>query len=165
MNKWKEEGRAVKYVRMDNAPENFKFIQIANGQKWKLNLTEEATGAATPQRNSLVEKKFATHTARMRAMMKNAECDDEQRTYLVNEALNCAVMLDWLVVSEINGIHKTRAEHYEGKIPKFAKHLRIWGEAGVVKTRTIKTSKLQDRGVTMMFVGYNLNMGSDVYRM
>jgi len=64
MNKWKEEGRAVKYVRMDNAPENFKFIQIANGQKWKLNLTEEATGAATPQRNSLVD------TARMRAMMK-----------------------------------------------------------------------------------------------
>jgi len=30
MNKWKEEGRAVKYVRMDNAPENFKLIQIAN---------------------------------------------------------------------------------------------------------------------------------------
>ena len=51
LNKWKEEGRAVRYARMDNAPENFKFIQIANGQKWKLNLTEEATGAGTPQRN------------------------------------------------------------------------------------------------------------------
>jgi len=48
MNKWKEEGRAAKYVRMDNAPENFKFIQIANGQQWNLNLTEEATGTATP---------------------------------------------------------------------------------------------------------------------
>ena len=35
----------------------------------------------------------------------------------------------------------------------------------MVKTRTVKTSKLQDRGVTMMFVGYNLNMGSNVYRM
>ena len=98
-------------------------------------------------------------------MMSNAECEDTQRTYLVNEALNCAVMLDWLVVIEIDGVAKTRAEHYDGKIPKFSKNLRIWGEAGVVKTRTVKTSKLQDRGVTMMFVGYNLNMGSDVYRM
>jgi len=26
MNKWKEKGRAVKYVQIDNAPENFKFI-------------------------------------------------------------------------------------------------------------------------------------------
>ena len=85
LNKWKQEGRAVKYVRMDNAPENFKFIQIANGQKWKLNLTEEATGTGTPQRNSVVEKKFATPTARMRAMMSNAECEDTQRTYLVND--------------------------------------------------------------------------------
>jgi len=89
-----------------------------------------------------VEKKFATHTARMRAMMKNAECDDEQRTYLVNEALNCAVVLDWLVVTEVNGINKTRAEHYGGKIPKFAKNLRIWGEAGVVKTVIALSFKL-----------------------
>ena len=35
----------------------------------------------------------------------------------------------------------------------------------MLETRTVKTSKLQDRGVTTMFVGYNLNMGSDVYRM
>ena len=88
----------------------------------------------------------------MRAMIKNSECDDEQRIYMVKEALNCAVMLDWLVVIEIDGVAKTRAEHYDGKIPKFSKNLRIWGEAGVVKTRTVKTSKLQDRGVTMMFV-------------
>ena len=27
MIKWIEEGRAVKYVRMDNVPKNFKFIQ------------------------------------------------------------------------------------------------------------------------------------------
>ena len=50
MNKWKEE------VRMDNTPKNFKFIQIANEQKWKLNLTKEATSAAIPQRNSFLEK-------------------------------------------------------------------------------------------------------------
>ena len=74
-------------------------------------------------------------------------------------------MLDWLVVIEMNGVRKTRAEYYDGKISKFAKNLRIQGEAGVLETRTVKTSKLQDRGVTTMFVGYNLNMGSDVYRM
>lgn len=165
MHNWKENGKQVKFVRMDNAPENFKFIKEANGPKWKLNLVEEATGAATPQRNSLVERKFATHTARMRAMTSNAESNDTQRTYLANEALNCAVMLDWLMVTEINGVSKTRAEHWFGEIPKFAKHLRIWGEAGVVKTRTMGTAKIQDRGVTMMFVGYNQNMGGDVYRM
>jgi len=34
MNTWKEQGRAVKFVRMDNAPKNFKFIRIANQEKW-----------------------------------------------------------------------------------------------------------------------------------
>jgi len=69
-------------------------------------------------------------------------------------------MLDWLDVTEVKGISKTCAEHYGGKILKFGKNLSIWRESGVVKTRTIQTSKLQDRGVTIISVRYNLNMGS-----
>ena len=53
--KWKQEGREVKYVRMDNAPENFKFIQIANGQRWKLNLTGNRCGNTTKKLSSRKE--------------------------------------------------------------------------------------------------------------
>ena len=165
MYNWKQNGKGVKHVRMDNAPENFKFIEVANGKDWKLNLTEEATGAGTPQRNGVVERKFATLTARMRAVVANAEMSDDKRAVLCNEALQYCTMLDWLAVVKLKNVQKTRMEHWCGLIPRFAKNLRTWGEAGVVKTRTLGTAKLQDRGKTMMFVGYNVNMGDDVYRM
>ena len=41
----------------------------------------------------------------------------------------------------------------------------MWEEAGVLKIKNIETPKIEDRGTTWMFVGYNTNSGSDVYRM
>ena len=43
--------------------------------------------------------------------------------------------------------------------------LRTWGEAGIVKSRTKTTPKMEERGTPAMLVGYNANSGSDVYRM
>jgi hypothetical protein len=53
------------------------------------------------------------------------------------------------------GIETTRYEFfYQGLKPKWAAHRRTWGEAGVVKLKTLSFAKLEDRGVTCMFVGY-----------
>ena len=61
---------------------------------------------------------------------------------------------------------KTRIEHWCGEIPKFAKALRTWGEAGVVKVVTVRTKKkLGERGATCMMVGYCLQHDTGVYRM
>ena len=50
-------------------------------------------------------------------------------------------------------------------MPTFAKHLRTWGEAGTVKTKTNTTPKVQDRGITCMMAGYSKDHGGNCYDM
>ena len=76
-----------------------------------------------------------------------------------------ATRLDGLTVVVRSGKTATRYEHYIGKVPSFASRLRTWGEAVVVKTRKKSTPKIGDQGVTCMFVGYNTDLGDDIYRM
>jgi hypothetical protein len=65
-----------------------------------------------------------------------------------------ATDLDGLIVTTIDHAVATRYEHWCGKLPKWTKHLKTWGEAGTVKTKTDTTPKLADRGITCMFVGF-----------
>ena len=141
------------------------MAKAANGKNWKLNLEIEYTGKATPQRNHLVELGFATLWARARATMIEAKVPLAIRYKVCKECIATVTLLDGLVTTELNGQLKTRFEHWYGKIPRFAKKLRTWGEAGVVKTKILATPKVGDRGVTCMFVGYNTDHGDDVYRM
>ena len=164
-NLWKQQGVPVANVRCDNAGENLKLESAANGNRWKLNIAFEYTGAATPQRNNLVELGFATLWARARAMMIQAGVPLETRYLVCKECIATVTLLDGLVQITINGKTMTRFEHWFGKVPRFAKKLKIWGEAGVVKTKVVATPKVGDRGVTCMFVGYNTDSGDDVYRM
>jgi hypothetical protein len=73
--------------------------------------------------------------------------------------------LDWLTIKEINGSKKTRAEHWGMELPKYTKHLKVWGEAGVVKIKKIGTPKLANRGKVCMMVGYADSHAGDCYRM
>ena len=164
-NLWKQQGVPVAHVRCDNAGENLKLEAAANGNRWKLNIAFEYTGAATPQRNNLVELGFATLWARARAMMIQAGVPLQTRYLVCKECIATVTLLDGLVQIKINGKTMTRYEHWFGKVPRFAKKLKIWGEAGVVKTKVVATPKVGDRGVTCMFVGYNTDSGDDVYRM
>jgi hypothetical protein len=68
---------------------------------------------------------------------------------------NPKIALDSLVLMPVNGVEKTRFEHWYGGLPKFVEHLRTWGEAGVVKIRTLTTRKEENRGVPCVFVGYS----------
>ena len=76
-----------------------------------------------------------------------------------------ATILDGMTVLVRSGKIATRYEHYMCTVPSFASRLRIWGDAGVVKTRKKRNPKIGDRGVTCMFLGYNTDSGDDVYRM
>jgi hypothetical protein len=67
---------------------------------------------------------------------------------------------------EINGITKTRYEHWSDKgNPAFAKKLHTWGEAGTVTLKSKMTPKVNNRGVQCVFVGYALDHPGDTYRM
>eukprot|EP00957_Ditylum_brightwellii_P019833 1496419-Ditylum_brightwellii.AAC.1 len=72
----------------------------------------------------------------------------EERYKLFWEAFTCATMLDWLVVIVIDTKVATRVEHWCGMFPSWAKALRVWSEAGVVKIKTKTTPKLYNKGIT-----------------
>lgn len=163
--KWDKEGLKVTHLRMDNAGENKSLKQRMESKDWKLQIVCEFTARDTPQQNSLAEVGFATLSNRGRALMHRANLTMPERYLLATEALQCATLLDGLVVLTINGVTQTRYEHWNGKIPAFAKHLRTWGEAGTVKVKTSTSPKLHDKGVHCMFVGYATDHSGDTYRM
>lgn len=165
LDKWRQEGKPVKYIRCDNGGENIKLKARAESADWKFGIDFEFTGARTPQRNHLAEVAFATISNRGRALMVRANVPMKWRYKLFPEAFKTATLLDGLVPVMVDGKLATRFEHQRGSNPPWAKHLRVWGEAGTVKTRAKMTPKLADRGVQCMFVGYALEHAGDCYRM
>jgi hypothetical protein len=83
------------------------------------------------------------------------------RYLLCKEAFKTATSLDGLTVIKLDGVEKTRYEHWCGQLPKFAKHLSTWGEAGTVTLKNKRTGKLSDRVMQCIFVGYAANHEGD----
>ena len=75
--------------------------------------------------------------------------------------VNTATKLDSLVIVVIDGVKKTRVEHYANILPRWVNHMTTFGEDGTV--RTGKDGKVGDRGVTMMMVGYADNHEGNCY--
>jgi len=163
--KWKASGIPVKFIRLDNSGENQLLKIRADSSDWKLNVQFEFTGRATPQRNHLAELGFAVIANRGRAMMHRANVPLTDRYKLFKEAFKTATLLDGLVAITIDGKEATRYEHWCGKNPDFTAHLRVWGEAGTVTIKSNMNTKVKDRGVHCMMVGYALNHAGDTYRM
>ena len=161
--KWKQSGKQVKYVRLDNAGENKKLQKRCESSDWKLGIKFEYTARATPQQNSLSEVSFATVANRGRALMARANIPMAIRYRIYSEAFKTATLLDGLVTIDLDGVTATRYEHWCGKNPEFAKNLRTWGEAGTVTVKTKMTPKVKDRGIQCMFVGYALDHPGDTY--
>ena len=66
-------GSPVTHLRMDNAGENKKLIEMCGSAKWKLGIKKfELTARDTPQQNALAEIGFTTIRNRMRAMLSRA---------------------------------------------------------------------------------------------
>eukprot|EP00957_Ditylum_brightwellii_P008282 626447-Ditylum_brightwellii.AAC.1 len=84
---------------------------------------------------------------------------------LFREAFTCATMLNWLAIVTINGMTKTRVEHWNGLLPRWVHALQTWGKAGVVKTNKKTTIKMKPHGVTCMMSGYAVNHIDRVYHM
>ena len=75
------------------------------------------------QQNSLTEVGFATLAHCGWAMMHRANLPMMDRYCLAHEAFQCATHLDGLTVVEVDGVMKTRYEHFIGQNPMFVKHL------------------------------------------
>ena len=165
LKKWAQLGLGADIVRMDNAKENKKLAARMQSVDWQLPIEVEYTARATPQQNSAVEVGFATMANRARAMMVAASVPKEWRRKLFPYAAMTATDLDGLLEVEWKGVKATRYQHWWGKNPSFTNHLRTWGEAGVVTTKTTRTTKVDDRGKTCMFVAYAKEHEGNVYKM
>eukprot|EP00957_Ditylum_brightwellii_P084691 6439664-Ditylum_brightwellii.AAC.2 len=60
LNKWKQGGKVVKYIRLDNAGKNKVLEKRCESTVWKLGIEFEYTACGMLQQNSLVEVGFAT---------------------------------------------------------------------------------------------------------
>ncbi len=58
----------------------------------------------------------------------------ERRSDFFPEVIMIMTKLDWLKLTTINGVKKTKIEHYGLPLPIFAQYLCTWGEAGTIKT-------------------------------
>ena len=75
---------------------------------------------------------FADIASKARAMMVHANLPVEIKYKLSKECFNCATYLSNLAVVMLNRKTATRNEYFHEAKLCYAKHLRIWGEAGTV---------------------------------
>jgi hypothetical protein len=107
----------------------------------------------------------SVHTSQQkaRAAMHAAGVPRERRLEFSPEVILTITKLDWLKLVTINGVKKTRMKHLNLPLPRFAKYLHTWGEAGTVKTGN--DGNAGNCGVTCMFVGCASNHKGDCCRM
>jgi hypothetical protein len=113
----------------------------------------------------LAEVGFAAIANQGRAMMARANIPENMKYRVYSEAFMTATLLDGLIPIEIDGIIKPRIKHWSGDMPAYAKHLRTWGEAGMVTIKSPMMPKVRDRGVQCMIGGYAVKHPGDTYCM
>ena len=150
---------------MDNAGENKLLQSRCESADWKFRIQPEYTASYTPQQNHLAELGFAILANRGRALMARANVPLSVRYKIWRHAMKTATLLDGLTVTTVEGKTATRYVLWAGENPKFAGHLRTWGEAGSIKTRVRGTPKIADRGTQCMMVGYSIDHAGDCYQM
>jgi hypothetical protein len=157
----KDKGKIVKYIRCDNAGENYKLKELCEEEELGIEL--EFTAPGTPQQNGVVERKFATLFGRARSMLNNAGMNGKMREGLWAEAANTATLLENIVVHP--GETKCPYEKFYGNLPNWMRYLRVFGEIGVVKEHGDIKGKLKNRGRLATFIGYpNSSHAGNVYR-
>jgi hypothetical protein len=121
------------------------------------------TARKTPKQNSKVKTAFTVIAAKARSMLLAAQVPELQRFKLWPEVVVTATSLNNLVPVILNGESKARWEHAGHKLPVWVKNLQTFGEAGTVKE--VKKGKVLDRGITMIFVGYDKYHSENCYGM
>ena len=121
-------------LQQDNAGENKKLAQHLKSKDCKLDVRVEYMAWDTPQQNSLAEQGFTFISSKTRAALNTANIPQEQWYRLFSECAMTMTKLDWLNIVEIDGVIKTRIEHFGYGLPKFAQYLHTWGEAGTINT-------------------------------
>jgi hypothetical protein len=125
----------------------------------------EFTGRNTTQRNYLAEVGLATIAVRGRAMMSAAKVPKEVCQIFWQEAFQTSTYLDGLILTTVNGVTKTRFEHWENCLPRFVQYFKKMGSSGSGQIPIFNHLKNFDCGKICMFVGYSPNHAANTLRM
>ena len=97
-------------------------------------------------------------------MLNGTRLSASLRSWLWAECATVAIQVHNLLVKKSN--EKCAYEKFCKSVPRYAKHLRVFGEMGTVRAYNKKIkAKLENRGRVCMFVGYADSHAGDVYRM
>jgi hypothetical protein len=163
MESEKVQRHPIAIIRQNNAGENKKLVTLAHSKDWKHETIFENMASKTPQQNLYAELAFMVLAVKARAMLSAAQVPKEECYKLWVETVVIAIALNSLIPAMWNGETKTKYEHTGHDIPTFVKHLRTFGEAGIV--RKMKDRKVCYRGITIMFVVYACKHAGNCYRM
>ena len=149
-----EKGVKLKALRTDRGGEftsrEFSNYCISNGIK------RDLTAPYSPQQNGVAERKNKTVMSMVRAMLKAKDLPRE----LWGEAMSTAVyILNRSLTKSLKG--QTPHEKWTRRRPS-VDHMKTFGCIVHVKDTRRHQSKLEDRSLTMIFIGYEL--GSKAYR-
>ena len=121
------------------------------------------TAVNTPQQNGRVERKFATLYERVRAMVNGARLNRKLRGGLWAECAKTATYHDNLDCDNDKG--KTRHFQFWKKDAKGFKYMRTFGEVGIATQGEKMRGKLENRGLTCLYLGHAWNHADDVHRL
>ena len=157
-----KEGIMTRFVRCDNAGENYAFKRMCENEG--IGIQFEFTAVETPQHNGRVERKFASLYAKVRAVMNEAGFTQEMRDGLWSECASTMTDHENIMTSKLKPVPSHNLLF--GKDAKYVRHMKTFGEVGVTKiTGSRHISKLANRGEVKVFVGYAKDHDKDVYRM
>ena len=149
-----EKGGKLKAVRTDRGGEftsmEFSNFCISNGIK------RDLTAPYSSQQNGVAERKNRTVMSMVRAMLKAKDLPRE----LWGEAISTTVyILNRSLTKSLKG--QTPHEKWTRRRPS-VDHMRVFGCVAHVKDTRKHPSKLEDKSMPMIFIGYEL--GSKAYR-
>ena len=128
------------------------------------NINFEYTPPGSPQYNGVVERDFPAIYGKVRATFNAAGIDEDKKLKLWTECASTICKLDNMSIKN-DHTNKSPYEMIFNKTPTYANKLRTFGEMAIVRDikQNIK-SKLQNKGLEAIFIGYPDNHASDVYR-
>ena len=165
LHQWKTKGMETLFIRCDGAGENNSLERTLHSSQWKMPIEFEYTARNTPQQNHLAEIGIYAISCRARALMSRANTPSKYKYRMFWLSTETACVLDWLTVVTIDGVMAMKIKHFADKVPDFVKHLRTFGEAGVVTIAGAIKKKVDMRGILCLMGGYCTERAGDCYKM
>jgi len=157
------EKKSVKYIWCDNSGENLTFQ--CDAKEARLGLTFEFTAHKMPQQNGCIEQKFAMLYGRVRAMLNKAHFVDKYEYLQHGLWAECATTATKLKNIIVKGNMAPAFNAFFNKEAPYKESLWTFGEVAIVPDAKTLRSKLENRGVPCLFVGYMDNHPRDTFCM